>query len=107
MLNVGKFMIVSVLLESSTLSPLMPAPPDALAPRPQLRAVVLEQLLDGGAVPPPRNQADGRAAPPGVDGVRGVVLVPVAVRLGEVLALLRYYAAMMMAQCLRIKISQP
>ena len=94
MLNVGKFMVVSVLLESSTLSPLMPAPPDALAPRPQLRAVVLEELLDGGAVPPPRNQADGRAAPPGVDGVRGVVLVPVAVRLGEVLALLWYYAAM-------------
>ena len=72
----------------------MSPPPDAVAPRPQLRAVVLEELLDGGAVPPSRYQADGRAAPPGVDGVRGVVLVGVAVRLREVLTFLWDYAVM-------------
>ena len=72
----------------------MSAPPDAFAPRPQLRAVVFEELLDGGAVPPPRYQADGRAAPPRIDGVRGVVLVRVAVRLREVLTFLGDYAAM-------------
>ena len=85
---------IPVLLESSSFSPLVPPSPDALAPRPQLRAVVLEELLDGGAFPPPRYQANGRAAPPGVDGVRGVVLVCVSVRLREVLAFLWDNSAM-------------
>ena len=73
----------------------MSAPPDAFAPRPQLRAVVFEELLDGGAVPPSRYQADGRAAPPGVDGVRGIVLFCIVVRLREVLTFLWDYAAIM------------